>query len=249
MFFTTMALVNCPECGSRISDKANTCPQCGCPISNQEMKEFALTNNASNTNMQVIPFPNTFPSDLRIGQQITNWAFDAAIEGIYDQRVNTIHKLPSGKANILLHTHGVRVVVGLEIYDIHFSQIINMQKTTSAEIAKTNRSVIGRAVVGGLIMGPLGAIVGGISGTTSKDELMIKQFVIINFWDIDTKSAQSLLIQCDNNQPIDAFISRQIKEAQTNLTENRIAEEEHTPVWMIICFLIIIVCVIILIFS
>ena len=78
---------------------------------------------------------------------------------------------------------------------------------------------------------------------------MIKQFVIINFWDIDTKSAQSLLIQCDNNQPIDAFISRQIKEAQTNLTENRIAEEEHTPVWMIICFLIIIVSVIIVIFS
>lgn len=26
-------LVNCPECGSRISDRAESCPQCGHPIS------------------------------------------------------------------------------------------------------------------------------------------------------------------------------------------------------------------------
>lgn len=240
-----MALVNCPECGNRISSKANACPQCGCPISNLEKEELAITNNSSSTNEQIIPFPSTFPSDLRIGQQITNWSFDAAFEGIYDQQVNTIHQIPSGKADVLLHTHGIRVMVGLENYDIHFSQIINIQKTTSAEIAKVNKSVIGRAVVGGLIMGPLGAIVGGISGTTSKDKLMLKQFVVINFWDIDTKSAQSILIQCDNNQPIDAFIRRQIKESQTNLTENRVAEEEHTPLWMILCILIIIASIII----
>ncbi len=27
-----MALINCPECGKEISDKANACPNCGCPI-------------------------------------------------------------------------------------------------------------------------------------------------------------------------------------------------------------------------
>lgn len=27
-----MALINCPECGKEISDKANNCPNCGCPI-------------------------------------------------------------------------------------------------------------------------------------------------------------------------------------------------------------------------
>ncbi len=30
-----MALINCPECGQQISDKANVCPGCGCPINNQ----------------------------------------------------------------------------------------------------------------------------------------------------------------------------------------------------------------------
>ena len=27
-----MALVNCPECGNEISDKAQSCPKCGYPI-------------------------------------------------------------------------------------------------------------------------------------------------------------------------------------------------------------------------
>lgn len=36
-----MALIKCPECGKKISDRAASCPQCGCPIdsnSNQSEK-------------------------------------------------------------------------------------------------------------------------------------------------------------------------------------------------------------------
>lgn len=29
-----MAIINCPECGNSISDKARSCPNCGCPTSN-----------------------------------------------------------------------------------------------------------------------------------------------------------------------------------------------------------------------
>lgn len=28
-----MAMIQCPECGREVSDKANACPNCGCPIS------------------------------------------------------------------------------------------------------------------------------------------------------------------------------------------------------------------------
>lgn len=31
-----MAMIECPECGSFISDRAYTCPQCGCPISYED---------------------------------------------------------------------------------------------------------------------------------------------------------------------------------------------------------------------
>lgn len=41
-----MAMINCPECGKEISDKAATCPNCGCPIGNptpmrQNVQTFA----------------------------------------------------------------------------------------------------------------------------------------------------------------------------------------------------------------
>ena len=32
-----MALINCPECGNKISDKALSCPQCGFPIIQQKI--------------------------------------------------------------------------------------------------------------------------------------------------------------------------------------------------------------------
>lgn len=27
-----MALINCPECDKKVSDRAQSCPDCGCPI-------------------------------------------------------------------------------------------------------------------------------------------------------------------------------------------------------------------------
>lgn len=35
-----MALINCPECGKEISDKAVSCPNCGTPINNSANQKF-----------------------------------------------------------------------------------------------------------------------------------------------------------------------------------------------------------------
>lgn len=35
-----MALINCPECGKEISDKATSCPNCGAPIGNKKFCKF-----------------------------------------------------------------------------------------------------------------------------------------------------------------------------------------------------------------
>lgn len=40
-----MALINCPECGKEISDKAVACPHCGCPINTQPRQEVAVEDN------------------------------------------------------------------------------------------------------------------------------------------------------------------------------------------------------------
>jgi len=34
-----MALVNCEECGSQVSDRAAACPKCGCPIGSKAEPE------------------------------------------------------------------------------------------------------------------------------------------------------------------------------------------------------------------
>lgn len=35
-----MALINCPECGKEISDKAGSCPNCGTPLGNKKFCKF-----------------------------------------------------------------------------------------------------------------------------------------------------------------------------------------------------------------
>ena len=37
-----MALIKCPECGKKISDKARKCPDCGCPIKKRTVKIFTI---------------------------------------------------------------------------------------------------------------------------------------------------------------------------------------------------------------
>ena len=212
-----MALINCFECGKEVSDKALSCPHCGVPFE----KVSVATENISqiSSNLEELKFPD-LPADLSIGKQITNWSFDSAFDGFFDGRENLISKIPSGKVNVLLHTHGLQIVSGLNFYPIHNAQIISLRKTTQEELTKMDKSVIGRAVVGGLILGPLGAIVGGMSGIGSKEKFINKQYFVINFWDIETKSAQTILIGSTENTKIDAFILRQQKEENQNISEN-----------------------------
>lgn len=41
-----MALIDCPECGKRISDKAESCPNCGVPIRRRKDPENSKKNPA-----------------------------------------------------------------------------------------------------------------------------------------------------------------------------------------------------------
>ena len=52
-----MALINCPECGKEISDRAGSCPHCGCPVNN--------TSTESNTESQKLPINNTINFDIK----------------------------------------------------------------------------------------------------------------------------------------------------------------------------------------
>ena len=47
-------LITCPECGGRVSDKAEACPHCGCP-SELLLKQFQLFEYDPNTRVGQTP--------------------------------------------------------------------------------------------------------------------------------------------------------------------------------------------------
>ena len=53
-------------------------------------------------------------------------------------------------------------------FNINFDNIKDVELLK--EIKHKNKSVVGRAVVGGLLLGPVGAVVGGMSGLGQKEE-------------------------------------------------------------------------------
>ncbi|UAM97740.1 hypothetical protein K8354_15795 [Polaribacter litorisediminis] len=220
-----MGLINCSECKKEISDKAKSCPSCGNPI-NQ------LVEQSKDVGFELLKFPK-LPENLKIGKPITNWTGDSAFDGFYEQKENTITEINSGKVKVNLHTHGIEISQGLiNFFPIHQTQIISIKKASREEIAKTKKSVLGRAVVGGLILGPIGAIVGGISGLDKVKTENI-HYLVINYWEVESKSAKTLLISGVNNL-ISAFIKRYKVEQIINVKERRKAEDiEITPAILI----------------
>jgi len=200
-------------------------------------------------NKELLKFPE-LPTNLELGKQIVNWGGNSAFDGNYDQRENVFNKIPSGKVKVLLHTHGIRIVgdIYMPLLDIHNSQIISLKITSQEELSKIDKSVIGRAVVGGLILGPIGAIIGGISGIGSKEKIANTYYLVFNFWDNETKDAKTLLISGDKLF-IQAFINRNEKEKAINETENRKPEKDVLPIGGVIAFSLIFISILVIIYQ
>lgn len=196
-----MPLIQCPMCQKSISPNAVACPNCGEPIA----------KNNSTSNNDFYNFPN-LPADLSIGKQIVNWGIDAAITGTYENCSSGSVSIPNGKANVLLHEKGIRLCgkFYLPIMDIHSSQIVSIKELSKHELK--DKSIIGRAIIGGVLLGSLGAVIGGLSGTGHKR--VKKYYLIINYWDVNTKRLYSLSIGCESTSR--RFIERFNKQKESN---------------------------------
>lgn len=190
-----------------------------------------------------------FPDDLRIGREIIDLHLDYLFEGFFSEEWSTLDGiLPTGKAIVLLHTHGLRIAVDDVNYDIHNSQIISIDKESSSELRQEYKSSLGRVLLGGMLMGTRGAILGGLSSIEARSKRVPIQYVSINFWDVDSKTPQTILISCEKDEPVDAFINRQKAENELNISQNRVAgDEKHQRVAIAVIFSIIF-CILFVIF-
>ncbi len=64
---------------------------------------------------------------------------------------------------------------------LKFEQITGVNVVSEKEIIEKSKSVVGRAVVGGVLLGHLGTIVGGMSGIGNKQKSEIHYFMVINY--------------------------------------------------------------------
>ena len=78
---------------------------------------------------------------------------------------------------------------------------------------KSGNSVIKRAAVGGLILGPVGAIVGGMSGIGAKQE-RFKGYIAINFWDEDRDCSLTIAMAVNDDKRAERFCARVFQETQ-----------------------------------
>lgn len=229
-----MALIKCSECGKEISDKALSCPNCGCPVQSIPQVENSISKESDSPE-----FPQ-LPTIMKVGKQIVNWGLDAGLDGGYYYSENVIKEIPEGDVKIILHTNGICIMKGTAIYYLSDQQIIKLSTATEEQIMTESKSVIGRAIVGGLLLGPLGAVVGGMTGIGSKQKLKGKYYLVINFWDVCSQSPQTILIstkskpdrfidryneeRTKNNTPEGSAISYNIFESKNTLSDDRIIE-------------------------
>ena len=74
-----------------------------------------------------------------------------------------------------------QIMFGKEVAYLSYNQITAAEKVSEQQIKEVDKSVIGRAVVGGVLLGPLGAVVGGASGIGTKKKTEYKDYFVINY--------------------------------------------------------------------
>ncbi len=104
-------------------------------------------------------------------------AFDTIInpESIFSKNIPT---------NIMEHYKGIEISI-MHKFKLHrvpilFDQIVSAVVESKEEIIeKKERSVLGRSLIGGLVLGPMGAIIAGMTGLKTTDKLTYSPDIIL----------------------------------------------------------------------
>ena len=64
---------------------------------------------------------------------------------------------------------------------LNFGQIIGVGVISEKDIIEKSKNTVGRAVAGGVVLGPLGAIIGGMSGIGNKKKNETHYFMVVNY--------------------------------------------------------------------
>lgn len=190
-----MALIKCPECGNEISSIAVSCPKCGYPINgnaaNGSASKTSAVPSASNAMAANEPFPK-LPTLMDVGKQLSLFSVPEITDAYFVSEINATNYIPEGKVNVAARTNGISIHFGFNNFPISYDQIIELKSVSHQQLSSEGKSILGRAAVGWLLLGPAGAIVGGLAGLGSKT--IGNYLFTITFWDVYTHKAQTIFI-------------------------------------------------------
>lgn len=156
-----MALIKCSECGKEISDKAKACIHCGCPIEEEEVF------NCGNCGAEVQEDDTKCPE--------CGFSFEEEPEEIEFVR----EQLEKNDGNIIQTINSVVNKYGMDLLtakrfvnkiaddeEVEVPRYIIKTIIVSSSSKKKASSAIGRAAIGGALLGPAGLL----AGTTAKSK-------------------------------------------------------------------------------
>lgn len=116
-----------------------------------------------------------------------------------------------------------RVFKDKPIVKLNYEQIVAAEVITEREIIESGKSTVGRALVGGVLLGSLGAIVGGMSGIGNKTKSSKHYFLVVNYKSSNSEEAKALSFEIVGaSLHWDSFV----KELKTKIkVENTIEKE------------------------
>ena len=209
-----MALIKCPECGNDVSSVAISCPKCGYPITSSNSTPNVSANpSVSNAKDDDESFPQ-LPTLMDVGKQLSLFSVPEITDAYFMSELNATNYIPEGKVNIAARTNGISIHSGLKNFPISFEQIIELKSISHQQLSSEGKSILGRAAAGWLLLGPAGAIVGGLTGLGSKT--IGNYLFTITFWDVYTHKQQTIFI-CTKKSSSD-FIKHVEAERKKNNT-------------------------------